>query len=88
MELTGAKVHLIEKCSGHDGTWSAKKEFFDLSMKIANKAVREIKDENFDAVASDCPLSGIQLDQALNAPLSRPALHPIQIVRNAYGLPS
>jgi len=28
MELTGAKVQLIEKCSGHDGTWGAKVEFF------------------------------------------------------------
>ena len=87
MELTGAKVHLIEKCSGHDGAWSAKKEFFDMSMKIAKKAVREIKDEHFDIVASDCPLSALQLDQALDAPASRPALHPIQVVRNAYGLP-
>ncbi len=59
-----------------------------MSMKIAKKAVREIKDENFDVVASDCPLSGLQLDQALNAPPSRPALHPIQIIRNAYGLPT
>jgi Fe-S oxidoreductase len=88
MELTGASVHLIEKCSGHDGAWSAKKEFFDMSMKIAKKAVREIKDEKFDFVASDCPLSALQLDQALDAPPSRPALHPIQIVRNAYGLPT
>ena len=30
MELTGATVYLIEKCSGHDGAWSAKKEFFDM----------------------------------------------------------
>ena len=88
MELAGATVHLIEKCSGHDGAWSAKKEFFDLSMKIAKKAVREFKDEHFDVVASDCPLSALQLDQALDAPSSRPALHPIQVVRNAYGLPS
>ncbi|MDH5563535.1 MAG: heterodisulfide reductase-related iron-sulfur binding cluster [Nitrospirota bacterium] len=88
MELTGAHVHLIEKCSGHDGAWSAKKEFFDMSMKIAKKAVREIQRETFDVVASDCPLSALQLDQALDAPPSRSALHPIQVVRNAYGLPS
>jgi Fe-S oxidoreductase len=88
MELTGASVHLIEKCSGHDGAWSAKKEFFDMSMRIAKKAVREIKDQNFDMVASDCPLSALQLDQALNASSTPSALHPIQVVRHAYGLPS
>ena len=63
MELTGAKVDLIEKCSGHDGTWGAKVEFFDMSMKIAKKAVRQI-DETAKVVASDCPLSALQIDQA------------------------
>ncbi len=86
MALTGASVHLIEKCSGHDGAWSAKQEFFDLSMKIAKKAVREIKNEEFDVVASDCPLSALQLDQALEGTNAKPALHPIQVVRNAYGM--
>jgi glycerol-3-phosphate dehydrogenase subunit C len=86
MELTGATVHLIEKCSGHDGAWSAKTEFFDLSMKIAKKAVREIQEEPFDVVASDCPLSALQLDQALQTTPNQSTLHPIQVVRNAYGL--
>jgi glycerol-3-phosphate dehydrogenase subunit C len=86
MELTGATVHLIEKCSGHDGAWSAKTEFFDLSMKIAKKAVREMEGESFDVVASDCPLSALQLDQALQTASAQTTLHPIQVVRNAYGL--
>lgn len=88
MELTGANVHLIEKCSGHDGAWSAKTEFFDLSMTIAKKAVRDIAEGNFDRVASDCPLSALQLDQARQSANSPAALHPIQIVRDAYGLPA
>ena len=90
LELTGAKVHLIEKCSGHDGTWGAKVEFFDLSMKIARKAVRVIEDEPFDVMASDCPLSALQLDQARGVPQASHArtLHPIQIIRNSYKIPS
>ena len=92
MELTGAKVQVVEKCSGHDGTWGAKVEFFDLSMKIAKKAVREIgEDSEVDLVASDCPLSALQLDQARNTQTKtpvRPTLHPIQIIRDAYQLPS
>lgn len=64
MELTGAQVELIEKCSGHDGSWGAKVEFFDLSMKIAKKAVRPILNSEPYLVASDCPLSALQLDQA------------------------
>ena len=64
MECAGAHVEVIEKCSGHDGAWSAKKEFFTLSMKIAGKAVRVIEQAPADFVASDCPLAGLQLDQA------------------------
>ena len=90
MELTGAKVDVIERCSGHDGTWSAKTEYFDLSMGIARKAVREVMNMPADLVASDCPLAGLQLDQAGAAAHAggRRTLHPIQIVRDAYGLSS
>ena len=89
MECAGARVEVIEKCSGHDGAWSAKKEFFSLSMTIAKKAVRIIEQSPADLVASDCPLAGLQLDQAgASAHVGgKAALHPIQIVRDAYGLP-
>jgi glycerol-3-phosphate dehydrogenase subunit C len=89
MECAGAQVEVIEKCSGHDGAWSAKTEFFPLSMNIAAKAVRAITQIPADVVATDCPLAGLQLDQAGAAAHvgGKAALHPIQIVRDAYGLP-
>jgi Fe-S oxidoreductase len=88
MELAGAQVDVVERCSGHDGTWGAKREFFGLSMKIAGKVMREIENHPADLVASDCPLAALQLDQAGAARHTggRPTLHPIQIVRDAYGL--
>jgi Fe-S oxidoreductase len=90
MELAGATVDVIERCSGHDGTWSAKTEYFDLSMGIARKAVREVMSIPADLVASDCPLAGLQLYQAgaVSHAGGRRTLHPIQIVRDAYGLPT
>jgi Fe-S oxidoreductase len=90
MECAGARVEVIEKCTGHDGTWSAKTEFYPLSMKIAKKAVREIEQAPADLIASDCPLAGLQLDEAGAAAHAggRATRHPIQIVRDAYGLPS
>ena len=83
MELTGASVEVIERCSGHDGTWGVKVEFFDLSMKIAAKAVREVEAVQADLVVSDCPLSGVQLTQAGGG---KPTLHPIEVIKRAYGL--
>lgn len=83
LELTGATVEVIERCSGHDGTWGVKVEFFDLSMKIAAKAVREVEAVQADLVVSDCPLSGVQLTQAGGG---KPTLHPIEVIKQAYGL--
>ncbi len=59
-------------------------------MKIAGKAVRAIDQTSVDLVASDCPLAGLQLEQA-GATAQMPVKtvrHPIQIVRDAYGLSS
>ena len=90
MECAGAQVEVIERCSGHDGTWSAKTEFFPLSMTIAKKTVQAIEQQPADVIASDCPLAGLQLDQAGGRAHvgGRSTVHPIQIVRDAYGLPS
>jgi Fe-S oxidoreductase len=89
MECAGAHVEVIEKCSGHDGAWSAKTEFFELSMQIAEKAVRAIRQHPADLIATDCPLAGLQLDQAGASTHvgGKAAMHPIQVVRDAYGLP-
>jgi Fe-S oxidoreductase len=89
MECAGAQVEMIEKCSGHDGAWSAKREFFELSMQIAEKAVRAIRSQPADLIASDCPLAGLQLDQAGASAHAggKATVHPIQVIRDAYGLP-
>ncbi len=90
MELTGATVEVVERCSGHDGTWGAKTEFFNLSIGIAAKTMREIQKAPADRIASDCPLAALQLDQAGSTAHAggRQTVHPIQIVRDAYGLPA
>jgi Fe-S oxidoreductase len=82
MELTGATVEVVERCSGHDGIWSVKNEFFEMSMTIAAKAVRDLEAARADIVVSDCPLAALQLTQAGGRSVS----HPIQVIRQAYGV--
>ncbi|MBI5855334.1 MAG: 4Fe-4S dicluster domain-containing protein [Nitrospirae bacterium] len=87
MEAAGATVRVVERCTGHDGTWGVKTESFDLSMRIAAKAVRDVNEVPAELIATDCPLSGLQLDQAGAASRAGSrARHPIQIVRDAYGI--
>jgi Fe-S oxidoreductase len=79
--IPGATVKLVEHCSGHDGTWAMKKEFFPLSMLVGKKAFDGMANAGAALMASDCPLAGIQIGQALG--VARP-LHPIQVLARAY----
>jgi glycerol-3-phosphate dehydrogenase subunit C len=78
--IPGASIRMIEQCSGHDGTWAMKKEFFPLSMLTGRKAFDLMKEAEPEVMASDCPLASIQFEQALG---TRP-MHPIQVLARAY----
>lgn len=82
--LPGASVSVVDRCTGHDGTWSMKDEYFELSMRYAKKLFDEVKQAEPDVVASDCPLAAIQLKQGTG--LS--PRHPVELVAEAYGVPA
>lgn len=77
-------VSTIERCSGHDGTWGVKTEYFDLSMKIAKPVVKKMKEDDPDYVSSDCPIASRHLVQGMGE--ERDRAHPISLLRLAYGL--
>jgi Fe-S oxidoreductase len=83
LRLTGARVETVDRCSAVDGTWGMKKEYFELSMKLAEPLCREVEAARPDRVATDCPLAALQIRQGTG----RPAQHPIRILAEAYGLP-
>ena len=80
--IPGAEVVTVEKCTGHDGTWSMKTEYFPMSMKYGSPVFAAVAAERPDVVATDCPLAGVQIHQGTG---QRPK-HPIQVVAEAYGL--
>ncbi len=80
--LPNTTVRLIEKCSAVDGTWGLKQQYFDLSMKVAEPLLREIRETESDLTVSDCPLSALQIKQGTG----RQPLHPVQVLEMAYGL--
>jgi Fe-S oxidoreductase len=82
LKLTGADVRLLERCSAVDGTWGFKREYYALSMKLAEPLFRAIGEAEPERTASDCPLAGLQITQGTG----RRAEHPIQILADAYGL--
>jgi Fe-S oxidoreductase len=82
LRLTGAAVETIEKCSAVDGTWGMKKEYFELSMKLAEPLFTSVREARADRVATDCPLAALQIKQGTGVE----ARHPIQILAEAYGI--
>ena len=44
LRLTGATVETIERCSAVDGTWGMKKEYFELSMKLAAPLFKDVRE--------------------------------------------
>ncbi|HUK57103.1 MAG TPA: anaerobic glycerol-3-phosphate dehydrogenase subunit C [Nitrospiria bacterium] len=80
--IPGATVEVIERCSGHDGTFGVKKEYYDLSLKVGRKAFSAVDDAEADVAASDCPLSGLALEQSTG----KKSVHPVQVLQKAYGL--
>ncbi len=80
--IPGTTVEVIEKCSGHDGTFGVKQEYYDFSIKVGRKAFAAIEKAEPDVAASDCPLSGLALTQSTG----KKSVHPIQVIQKAYGL--
>jgi Fe-S oxidoreductase len=78
------KVEMIERCSGHDGTYGVKSETFDKAMKIARPVVNKIKQAQPDHYGSDCPIAGHHLANGLKDG-SNPE-HPMSLLRKAYGI--
>ncbi len=82
--LPGTEVELVEKCSAFDGTWGMKKEFYQLSLKYACKLNCALAEAKPARIASDCALAGLNVVKGLG----RAPVHPVQILRDAYGLDS
>jgi Fe-S oxidoreductase len=79
--IPGAEVKRMQCCSGHDGSWSVKKEYFEASMKVGKPLFKFMKAEEA-CMATDCPLSAIQVQQATG----KKPIHPIEVIAKAYGL--
>jgi glycerol-3-phosphate dehydrogenase subunit C len=89
--IPGTAVTTVERCSGHDGTWGVKTEYFDNSMKIGRPVFRQMAEGRDgaapDYISSDCPIAARHIKQGMgeNAPRSEKA-HPLSLLRKAYGI--
>jgi len=83
---------IIERCSGHGGTWGVTTEFFEVGMKVGAPVFRDAAKVDSSYIVSECPLARDQIiqgmerkDKTLEGP-GKALRHPVQVLARAYGL--
>jgi len=77
------RINVIERCSGHDGTYAVKAEYHEISRKIARPVARAVDNAAADYFTSDCPMAAEQIASVAETAV---ATHPLQLLRKAYGI--
>ncbi len=83
--IPGTTVNVVERCSGHDGTWGVKSEYFSDSMKIGKPVFKQMAAPDPDYISSDCAIAGRHIYQGIGKNKAQ-KLHPLTLIRIAYGL--
>ncbi len=82
--VPGTELDMIERCSGHDGTYGVRHETYDHALKIVKPVLDRINRKDPDHVASDCPMAADHIAHNLGG--DRQAEHPVSLLRRAYGI--
>jgi Fe-S oxidoreductase len=85
--VPGTELTVVERCSGHDGTWGVKEEYFQNSMKIGRPVFRQMAAPGPDYISSDCPIATRHIRQGMGEEgKNSVSAHPLTLLRKAYGL--
>ncbi len=91
-QVPETKVAVIERCSGHGGSWGIMKQNFETALKVGKPAARQAAKSGKAYLASECPLAGVHLMQGVDRldggdkPEFTESRHPIELFAQAYGL--
>ena len=81
-------IEVIERCSGHGGSWGMMKDNFEVALKVARPVAKTAAKQANPYLASECPLAGPHILQAmerLEGEIPDRAWHPIQLFDKATG---
>jgi glycerol-3-phosphate dehydrogenase subunit C len=89
--IPDTKVDVIERCSGHGGTFGVMAQTRALAVKVGRPAAKTAAQKKNGALCSDCPLACKHLGQIIHDEMlelgGAPGVlaHPIEIFAHAYG---
>jgi glycerol-3-phosphate dehydrogenase subunit C len=86
-----AQVTVIERCSGHGGSWGVMKGNFETALKVGRPVARQALGNPDAFLASECPLAGMHIRQGMEVLAGTESLpvrsfHPIELFARSYGL--
>lgn len=89
--IPDTEISVIERCSGHGGSWGVFKKNFEVALKIGKPVARDVKKQTPVHLVSECPLARdhiLQGVEKLDGDVSgtSDARHPIELIAHAYGL--
>jgi glycerol-3-phosphate dehydrogenase subunit C len=89
--IPDTRIDLVERCSGHGGTFGVMKKTRPMALKVGKPAARLVAQKADETLCSDCPLACKHLGQMLVAELPAGAAqplqaHPIEVLARSYGL--
>lgn len=82
--VPGTEVTVVERCSGHDGTYGVRTETWERSQKIAKPVISRVAKMEADYLVSDCPMAATQIADGLD--LKNGETNPLSLLRKAYGI--
>lgn len=86
------KVNIVERCSGHGGSWGVKKDNFNTAIKVGKISAKNIMKYNTKYFASTCPLAGdhivqiSEIEEKEDLKLLNTPSHPIELIAMSYNL--
>jgi glycerol-3-phosphate dehydrogenase subunit C len=78
-------VDVIERCSGHGGTFGVVKPTHEIGVKVGKPVFRAANTQKRGHIVSDCPLAAQHIVAHTDTGVTQ-AEHPIQIMARAFGL--
>lgn len=82
--VPGTEFNMIERCSGHDGTYGVKTATYPLARKIAKPVSDRVAKAASVHFVSDCPMAAAHI--ADGVPGKPEAGNPLSLLRHAYGI--
>ena len=84
------KLDVIERCSGHGGSWGIKKNNFEMAIKVGKPVARKVIQFENEYVVSECPLAGTHIQQGVNkidnSKNVKVLSHPLEILAKSMSI--